>query len=145
MSNGIGNTRCSTLRNTEESERLLRTGDIYNGFQILNPAREREIADVPVSHSAAAFIVTHEVEVIAEEVYPVAPDRTLPFVFEMGHPVCGLDERRAGARFGPCELNGVRSAEIPNALCCPLHHCTQPRQMSHVKASEYIQTGTKLP
>jgi hypothetical protein len=63
--------------------------------------------------------VTHEAEMLAEEVYPVSPDRTLPFVFEMGHPVCGFDERGAGAGFGPGELNAVRSAEIPNALCCP--------------------------
>ena len=145
MSHRIGNTRCRALRNAEQRERLAQTGDIDNGLQILNPTREREIADVPVSHSAAAFIVTHEAEVIAEEVYPVAPHGTLPFVFEMGQPVCGFDQRGAGARFGPGELNAVRSAEIPNALCCPLHHRTQPRQKSHVKASEYIQTGTKLP
>src|SRR6185503_3730604 len=145
MSHRVGNTRRRALGNTEECKRLARAGDTNNGFQILNPTRERKIADVPVSHAAAAFIVTHEAKVIAEEVYPVTPDRTLPFVFEMGHPVCGFDQRGAGARFGPCELNAVRSAEIPNALCCLLHHRTQPRQKSHVKASEYIQTGTKLP
>src|SRR5919205_1132227 len=128
MPHCVSNTSCGALRNTEEGKRLARAGDSDNGFQILDPARERKIADVPVSHAAAALIVTHEAKVIAEEAYPVTPDRTLPFVFEMSHPVCRFDQRGAGARFGPCELNAVRSAEISNALCCPLHHYTQPRQ-----------------
>src|SRR5215510_7984906 len=133
MSHRIRDTRRGALRNAEQCKRLAWSDDIDKRFQILNPARERKIADVPVSHPAAAFIVSHEAEVIAEESHPVAPDRTLPLEFEMGHPVCSFDQRLSGAGFGPCELNAVRSAEIPNTLCWPLHHRTQPRQKSHVK------------
>src|SRR5215213_1241656 len=106
----IRNARRRTLRNTEEGERFRRINRCYNSFEIFDPARERQVADVPVSHSTATLIVTHEAEMFTEEAHPVAPNRALPFVFEVSHPVCGFDQCRTRARFGPCELHSVRSA-----------------------------------
>src|ERR1044072_4621779 len=60
-------------------------------------------------------------EMIAEETDPVTPNRTLPFVFEVSHPVCGFDECGAAARFRPRQLNAVGSAEVSNSLCRFLH------------------------
>ncbi len=85
----------------------LQIGRRDHGLQILDPALEREVADVPVGHTAPALVVTHEAEVIAEEANPVSPDRALPFVFEVGQPVRGLDQHGSRARLGPGELDSV--------------------------------------
>ena len=83
-----------------------RGGD--HGLEVLDPAVEREVADVPVGHPAAALVVAHEAEVVAEEADPVAPDRALPVVFEVAQPVRGLDQHWARAGLGPGELHAVR-------------------------------------
>src|SRR6185295_18547553 len=97
MLHRIRDTSRRALRNAEECERLRRIDYGDKRLQILDPTFEREVADIPVSHSAATFIVTNVVEMIAEETDPVTPNRTLPFVFEVSHPVCGFDERSARA------------------------------------------------
>src|SRR6185369_9737543 len=102
-------SRC-TLGNAEEGKRFRRIDYADERLQILDPPFEREVADIPVSHSATAFIVTNETEMIAEETNPVTPNRTLPFVFEMSHPVCGFDERWTRSGFRPRELNAVGGA-----------------------------------
>src|ERR1044071_1099395 len=105
MFHRIRDTSRRALRNAEECKRFLRIDHADERLQILYPTFEREVADIPVSHSAATFIVTNVVEMIAEETDPVTPDRTLPFVFEVSHPVGGFDERLTRACFRPCELN----------------------------------------
>ena len=119
MSYRICDTRRRSLRNAEQARTAPTDSCRDNCFQILDPSRERKIADVPVSHSAATFIVTHEVKVITEEADPVAPDRALPLEFEMSHPVRGFDQRRACACLGPGELDSVRCAQITDSLCWP--------------------------
>src|ERR1044072_3788201 len=118
----IRDTRRRSLRNPEEGKRLGRINCRYNRFEILDPARERQVADVPVSHSTATLIVTHVSEMFAEEADPVSPNRALPFVLEVSHPVCRFDQGRTRAGFGPRELNSVLSAQISNALCRLLDH-----------------------
>src|ERR1700752_3025470 len=146
MLHRVCDTRRRSLRNTQQCKRFRRIDHGDERFQILDLTCERKIAYIPVGHSTTPFIVTNAAEVIAEETDPVTPNRTLPLVFEVSHPICGFDQSRARTRFCPRELNAVGGAEIPNSLCRPLDHLLSlPRQKSHTKVSEYIQTGTKLP
>src|SRR5204862_1693434 len=122
------------LRNAQQRARLLWIGHRYHRLQILDPSLEREVADIPVGHPAPSFIVAHEAEVIAEEADPVPPDRTLPFVLEVGHPVRSLDQHGPRTRLSPGELDSVRSAEIPNSLGGPLDHRTSLRLLDRDKS-----------
>ena len=84
--------------------------------EIASPLIERQDAVLPVAHAAAAFVVAHEAAVRGEEVQPVAPDRTLPLVFEMRQPVGRFHEDRAGARFRPRQPRPVRRGHVTNVL-----------------------------
>jgi len=67
---------------------------------------------------------------VAEKVNPVTPNRAFPFVFEMRQPVRGLDHYRSSARFGPGELDSIRSTHVPNSLRGLLHRPTPMRSPS---------------
>src|SRR6185369_14045980 len=97
----VRDTGCGALGNAEECKRFRRIDYVDERLQILDPTFERKIAYIPVSHPATAFIMTNEAEMFAEKTHPVTPNRTLPFVFEMSHPVCGFDKRWTRARFRP--------------------------------------------
>src|SRR6185437_5858906 len=116
----IGDASRRPLGNAEQGERLPRIGDFNHSLQILDPSFEGEIADIPVGHTTATFIMTHEAEVVAEEANPMSPNRTLPFVLEVGHPVSGLDQNRTRPGLGPGYLDSVPSAHISNSLGGPL-------------------------
>src|ERR1044071_7984118 len=103
----IRDTSCGALGNAEECKGPRRIDYVDERLQVLDPTFERKIADIPVSDSATAFIVTNEAEMFAEKTHPVTPNGTLPFVFEVSHPVGGFDERWTRACFRPCELNAV--------------------------------------
>src|ERR1044072_8390324 len=98
---GVGHADRSALRHAQQRERLLQAGRFDDCFQILDPALEREVADVQVGHPTAALVVTNVVVVVTEETYPVSPDWALPLVLEVRQPVRGLDHHRSCARFGP--------------------------------------------
>src|SRR5262249_58789884 len=106
------------------SERLSRVSRCDYSSQILNPALEGEVADIPIGHPAAAFIVTQKVKVVAKETNPVLPDRTFPIIFEVGHPVCCLNQHGTRTRLSPRELHSVPCAYIADSLGGSLHNQT---------------------
>src|SRR5688572_12692002 len=113
---GKGGTDGSPLRNAEQRHWFANLRGVYDVFEIFDPSLEGEISDVHFGHSASAFIVADVAKIAAEELHPMPPDRTLPFVLEMCQPVGGFYDHRSGARLGPGEPDPVGRAHIPNGL-----------------------------
>src|SRR5215475_10072892 len=118
----VGHTDRPALRNAQHGERFSEVGRVDDVLNVLDPPLEREVADVPVGHSATALVVTNVTEAVAEEAYPMTPDRTLPFVLEMGQPISRLDDHRSSTRFSPGELDSVFGADVSDSLGHPLSH-----------------------
>src|SRR5687768_7899579 len=121
MFHGVRNADRGSLRNAEERERLLQSSRRNNVLHVCNPTVEREIADVPVSHSTTALVVSNVTEIIAEEVQPMAPDWALPLKLKVSKPVRGFDYYRTRARVCPSELDSIRSTNISDSLRRLLH------------------------
>ena len=142
----VGDARRRALRDSEQRERLARRGRFDDLLQVVDPALEGEVGDVPVRHPAAALVVADEAEVPAEEADPVAPDRALPLELEMGEPVRGLDQQRARSRLGPGELHAVARAQIADPLAWLVVHGVRtfgtfvPRN-----GDDSSPTGTSVP
>ena len=118
-----GWTSRSTVRTSAPDEPCRRDHRV----DILDPAVERQIVNVPVGQPAAALIMAHEAETLPAEADPVAPCGTLELVVEVRQPVRCLDENRPRAHLGPGQLNAVAGAQISNALASLLLHGTTGR------------------
>src|SRR5262249_9776785 len=81
------------LRNAKQCE-AVRAGRFDNAFEIVHKSFERDIVDVPIGKPVAALVVTDQSMLSGKLAEEIAPDRTLPVVFEMVEPVSGLDQRR---------------------------------------------------
>jgi hypothetical protein len=121
MFRGVCSTDRGSLRNAEEGERLSQISRLHDVFHIRNPTFEGEVADIPVSHSAAALVVTNVAVVVSEEPDPVTPDRTLPLILEMRQPVCRFNHAGPRACFRPGELDSVCRPHVSDSLSRLLH------------------------
>src|SRR5262249_52650958 len=116
MARRVGGADGGAGRDPQERERFLDSRGNSHGLDVLDPAFERKLVDLPVRHPAAAFVPAQESEVIAEEVKPVPPNGALQLVLEMAQPVRRLDEDRTLADLGPGELDAVDRAQVADSL-----------------------------
>jgi hypothetical protein len=83
------------LREREQRE-LIQAGGVDHRFQVGHERVQVELARIGIRQPAAALVVAKDREAAAQLLEPVAPDRALPVVLEVGQPVRDLDERRSG-------------------------------------------------
>src|SRR5262245_54957469 len=112
------------LRDAKQGNRLLWVNRRHHGLEILDPAIEGNVADVPIRHPGPPLVVAHEAEMVSEEANPMSPDGTLALDLEVGQPVGGLDQDGAGPGpgLGPGEPDAVRGPQIADDLTDPLLH-----------------------
>src|SRR5687767_997521 len=118
---GIRNADRGSLRNAEETKRLLQSSRGNNVLHVRNPTIEREVADVPVRHSTTALVVSDVTETTAEEAEPMAPHRALPLKLKVGKPVRSFDYYGTLAGVCPSQLDSIRSTNISDSLRRLLH------------------------
>ena len=85
---------------TPSSGKTVEAGAVHHRLQVAHPGVEAELASVPVGQAVAAGVVAPELMLAGEPVQEVTPDRALPVVFQVVHPVGGLHQRRAAAHHG---------------------------------------------
>src|SRR5215510_1757121 len=112
MTNGVDNRNRAPLGNAKQRE-AVQAGRFDNAFEIMHKSFERDIVDVPIGKPVAAFVVTDQSMLSGKLAEEIAPDRTLPVVFEMVEPVSGLDQRRTVSSHGVGDPDAIaRSAKV---------------------------------
>ena len=109
MTGRVGDRHRAALGHTEQREPL-QAEVVDDGFEVLHEGVEREVVDVVRRQPAAPLVVADELAPPGEADEPVAPDRALPVVVEMGDPVrparvvdlCRRWRRRSVCRRSPC-------------------------------------------
>src|SRR5690242_15889392 len=100
VTDSVGDADWSALRVSEEVE-LFNAESVHNRLEILYPALEREIPNVPVGQSKTSLIIANVRVLFGELADPGPPDRTLKIILHMSEPVSSLDKR------GPRTYGGV--------------------------------------
>src|SRR5688572_23008307 len=118
---GIRNADRGSLRNAEETKRLLQSSPAKKVLHVRNPTIEREVSDVPVSHSSTTLVVTELSQTTAEEAEPMAPHRALPLKLKVGKPVRSFDYYGTLAGVCPSQLDSNRITNISDSLRRLLH------------------------
>ena len=105
----------AALRHCEQ-RKALQAVRLDDAFEIADEGIERDVVHLPVRQPVAAGVIADQPMLGRKRMQKVAPDRTLPVVFEMVEPVGGLDQRRslAGERVG--DANAIGSGAEMNLL-----------------------------
>ena len=149
MTGGEARRSHGPLGDPEQGEWLLRSDGSDDRFQVLDPCepRRRRRRSSRSSRSRARRTARGG-SGRERKREPVAPDRALPLVLEMGEPVGGLDQERTSPRVRPRELHSVRGAEEMNALSRGLLMAGFPADRddsSRDRTPKSARTGTGLP
>src|SRR3546814_3876707 len=87
------------------------SSDVCSSDLVADPRFQRKFANLPITQAATALVVAHVVVVPGEEAQPVAPDRTVGVVVEVGQPVCRAHQRQAMAAGCPGKAHAVARGE----------------------------------
>src|ERR1700761_3093908 len=93
MPHRIADRDGATLADAEQRE-TLDAGGVDDGFEIVDEMLERNVRHVAVRQAVAARVVADQRVIARQFAIEMPPDRTLQIIFEMRHPVAGLDDRR---------------------------------------------------
>ena len=107
MANGEGDRHSGALGDAEEGK-AVEPGAVDHHLEILDPGVEVEAVDGPVGHPAPPLVVAQQCSLGGDVLGPVTPHRALVVVVEVGHPVAGLDQRRAGSDDAVGDARSVR-------------------------------------
>jgi len=115
MTNRIGDRHRTAPAGAEQAESV-HAGGIGHSLEVGDPVLQGQARILPVGQAAAALVVPDEGVLLAQEFHPVAPDRRRPVPFEVGHPMSGLDHRRAVPACGVGEPHAIRRGAEPQFL-----------------------------
>ena len=128
MTNRIGDRHRTAPAGAEQAESV-HAGGIDDSLEVVDPVLQRQARILPVGQAAAALVVPDEGVLLAQEFHPVAPDRRRPVPFEVGHPMSGLDHRRAVPAGGVGEPHAIRRGAEPQFLA----HVNMLRASRHAR------------
>ncbi len=128
MTSRIGDRHRTASAGAEQAE-LVHAGGIDHSLEVVDPVLQRKARILPVGQTAAALVVPDEGVLLAQELHPVAPDRRRPVTLEVGHPMSGLDHRRAVPARGVGEPHAIRRGAEPQFLA----HVNMLRARRHAR------------
>src|SRR5262249_51363079 len=88
-------------------------------FQVANECLEGNLLDVPIRKAVAPRVISDKTVIARQPTENVAPNRTVPIVFEMAEPVRCLNERRSLPHCCICNANPVGRGAESNLLLEP--------------------------
>ena len=128
MTNRIGDRHRTAPAGAEQAESV-HAGGIGHSLEVGDPVLQGQARILPVGQAAAALVVPDEGVLLAQEFHPVAPDRRRPVPFEVGHPMSGLDHRRAVPARSVGEPHAIRRGAEPQFLA----HVNMLRASRHAR------------
>jgi hypothetical protein len=111
----IGDRNRTSLRIAQQRE-TVDPCRIHDGGDVIDPRVERYVGDVPIGEAGAARVVADQPVLMRKPDEEMAPDRTIPIVFQMVEPIAGLHQGRTvpAERIG--QAHSVGRAAIANLL-----------------------------
>src|SRR5262249_58897167 len=118
MAHRIVNGYSSSLRDPHKRE-LPRSSGFDHGLKIADPGAHRDVIGFPAGEPVGALIVTNDGVPAREFGDPVAPDRAVPFVFQMIEPVRRLNQWIARPDGGVGDAHPVICLAVADLLAEP--------------------------
>src|SRR5262245_61129512 len=115
MMNCVNNRDRAPLRNAKQRE-AVQAGRFDKAFEIVHKSFESDIVHFPIGKPIAALVVADQSMLSGKLAEEIAPDRTLPIVFEMVEPVSGLDQRRTLSGHGVGDPDAIACGAKVNFL-----------------------------
>src|SRR3546814_5934910 len=117
MARGIGDRGAGALADAEQDEGLAQAGGVDHRLEVCSSDLQCKFANLPITQAATALVVAHVVVVPGEEAQPVAPDRTVRVVVEVGQPGCRAHQRQAMAAGCPGKAHaGARGEQMGGSV-----------------------------
>ena len=103
----IGNRNRASLGNSQQ-RKPFQVQRVDNRFQIGHECAKGNVLHLPVGQAIPPLVKSNQSAGFGEFAKKMPPDRALPFIFQMAHPVRRLEQRRAGSHDGIGDLGAVR-------------------------------------